>query len=97
MDPEVEAMKTGYYDRWRDRELVVIERVPDAGWVVHWHMEDSIAPPSEYATKREAVARVMQLMQTGVVAPQTRPESVCVGTVFTEADPPASDALSPDA
>lgn len=85
-DPEIDAMKDGYYARWRDREVLVIERIPDAGWVVHWHTESSIAPPTEYGTKREAVARVMQLMQTGVVAPQTWPESVCVGEVFTDGD-----------
>ena len=49
-----------------------------------------VGPPFSYPTLRKAAARLLQILGTGPVAPQTWSESVCIGTVTTEdgAQPP---------
>lgn len=48
---------------------------------VHVWTVDGVAPPSTYDTKRQAAARLLQLLKIGPVRPQTWPEEVCIGYV----------------
>lgn len=87
IDAELEQMRKGHYQRFAraDRVHFIVEI---GGHIeVHQHTPNGIAPPSTYNHKRQAVARVMQLMQTGMVAPQTWPEEVCIGFVQSDEDP----------
>jgi len=43
--------------------------------------EGNITPTTTKPTRREAVSRLMQLMNIGPVAPQTDPENICIGTI----------------
>ena len=42
----------------------------------------NVWPPTEKATARLVVSRLLQLLEIGPVAPQTEPERVCIGEVF---------------
>jgi hypothetical protein len=53
-------------------------------WSVSLEEGESIYPTTSYPTTRLAVARILQLLWLGPVAPQTHPESVCIGEVWTE-------------
>lgn len=44
----------------------------------------NIWPTITKPTARAVVARLMQLLEIGPVAPQIEPEQVCIGEVFTE-------------
>jgi hypothetical protein len=58
-----------------------------ADFVVHtwhglgWTHGAGVGPTSSYPTLRLAAARLLQLLGTGPVAPQTWPEDVCIGEV----------------
>jgi hypothetical protein len=49
------------------------------GWSVALEDGELIYPTIDYPTKRLAIARILQLLDLGPVAPQTHPESVCIG------------------
>jgi hypothetical protein len=87
IDNELQAMRQGHYERFAraDRVHFIVEI--DGRFEVHQHTPDGIAPPSTYNAGRQAVARVMQLMRTGPVAPQTWPEEVCIGFTQIEDEP----------
>ncbi len=74
------------------RQVWMIEE-SGAEFIVHrwtgqgWKHGAGVAPPSSYPTLRKAASRLLQLLETGPVAPQTYPESVCVGSVTLRGDP----------
>ena len=57
----------------------------DGQYEAHEWTPTGVAPPSTYPTRRAAVARLMQLMRVGPVAPQTHPEEACIGEIRQEA------------
>lgn len=84
-DPEIEDIRRENLERIATaRRCTMIVEI-DGRIEVHQHTPDSIAPSSAYNTPRQAVARVAQLLQAGPVAPQTWPETACIGEVSTEA------------
>lgn len=67
----------------------------------HFTLEQSddrgnVWPPTEKATARLIVARLSQLLEIGPVAPQTTPESVCIGQVFIEPDSASARPPTPE-
>lgn len=62
-----------------------------AGFVIDEETPDSVMPQTHKATAREAIARVMQLLQVGPVAPQTWPEEVCIGFIETKDSLPTEE------
>jgi hypothetical protein len=69
------------------RTIMIVEI--DGKFEVHEHTPTGIAPVSDYPTKQKAAARVLQLLHIGPVAPQTWPEAVCIGTVYSDEREPA--------
>ena len=89
MSDGIEAIRSENIARLsRARRTVMIVEI-DGVFEVHDHSGASIAPPSSYNTARQAVARVAQLLRTGPVAPQTWPETACIGSITTETDAPS--------
>lgn len=86
-DKEVARIKEDTFKVLADaRNVWMIEETGEGFTVRHWSAEgesseDGVAPSSDYPDKRKAAARLLQLLKTGPVAPQTWPEEVCVGTV----------------
>ena len=80
-DAEVEKFKADYFEAFRPREMWAIVDLPNGKFGVYWHSAESVGPLSEYNTKRQAAARLLQMLQCGPVAPQTWPEAICVGTI----------------
>ena len=78
---EIAQMRSEYHAAWLKRKVWVISENEDGSFTVHRHDPNGVAPPSEYPTLRKAAARLLQLLGTGVVPPQTWPENVCVGTI----------------
>lgn len=56
--------------------VAVVEK--DGEWWVLQHSESGVFPQSRHPSARLAVARVMQLLHVGPVAPQTHPETACI-------------------
>lgn len=84
-DPIVAEIQTEFLEANRlNRRWIILEA--NGQFEVHTHTSDGVAPPSVYPTARRAVARIMQLMNVGPVAPQTWPEEVCVGSVTFDDD-----------
>lgn len=84
-DKDVVAIKQSTFETLRDaRRVWMIEETGDGRYVVRDWMPDGVSPSSEYPDKRKAAARLLQLLHVGPVAPQTWPESVCVGTITYE-------------
>lgn len=54
------------------------------GYEVHQHTADSVFPPTLYRNKRDAAARVLQLLGIGPVGPQSYAEKICLGKIFSE-------------
>lgn len=67
------------------RTLMIVEI--DGQFEVHDHRLDGIGPPSTHPTARTAAARILQLLKTGPLAPQTWPEEVCIGSVDVSEQP----------
>jgi len=64
----------------------VIQEVAD-GWVLtQSDDEGNVCPDTHKATARGVIARLMQLMKSGIVAPQTKPEVVNIDIVTVKAD-----------
>lgn len=51
------------------------------GFIIEEQCGENIFPQTRKATAREVIARLMQIMNVGPVAPQTFPEEVCMGYV----------------
>jgi len=49
-----------------------------------WQYGAGVGPPHEYSTLRKVAARLLQLFDLGPVAPQTWPESTCIGEITVE-------------
>jgi hypothetical protein len=78
---DVPTIQREHFACWIGRKLWAIVEMPNGNFQVYEQSEDGVAPQSEYPTKRKAVARFMQLMRVGPVAPQTWPEEICIGRV----------------
>lgn len=79
-DRELEEIRDQAFGHLRQsRALMIVETAE--GFEVWDHSPTGIAPPSCYPTKREAAARLLQLLGIGPVAPQTWPEAACIGSV----------------
>jgi len=52
------------------------------GFLLGEERGESVFPQTFKPTSRTIVARLMQLMRIGPVAPQTEPEDICIGTVW---------------
>lgn len=85
-DHGIAEIRSHYHSDWLKRRLWAISENPDGSFTVHEHSPDGVAPPTEYQTMRKAVSRLLQIMGTGVVPPQTWPERVCIGTVEAHRD-----------
>ena len=72
------------------RVLSLTEHV-DGSWTINEYAGSSRWPPVHKPNTREMVARVMQLVGIGPVAPQISPEDVCIGSVTAE---PSSEGAS---
>ena|SRR5690349_15717571 len=89
-DEEINNIKCDHFDRFRNSHQVwFIEEVGGEFVVQEWSGPGykngaGVAPSSSYPTLRKAAARLLQLLGTGAVAPQTWPESVCIGEVTME-------------
>lgn len=98
-EEEIAKIKRDTFETFKDsrRVWIIEERV--AEFIVHnWTGEDAphgagVGPGSSYPTLRKAAARLLQLLHVGPVAPQTWPESVCIGSINSEPpdDPPHSN------
>ena len=60
------------------------------GFTIEEQCGENISPQTHKATAREVIARLMQIMNVGPVAPQTFPEEVCIGHVETAQTIPAT-------
>lgn len=87
LDPDIVALQDAFLDKNRRRNRWIVMENDDGYYEVHVHTEDGVAPPSVYPSKRLAVARLMQLLGVGPVAPQMTPEAVEVGNVEIEGLP----------
>lgn len=89
-DEEISEFKRNTFDTFKDSRQVWIIEERGAEFIIHtWNGSShthgaGIGPPSSYPTLRKAAARLLQLLHTGPVAPQTWPEEVCVGTITTD-------------
>jgi hypothetical protein len=89
-DEEIAKIKRDTFETFKGsrRVWIIEERV--AEFIVHtWSGEDApygagVGPGSGYPTLRKAAARLLQLLHVGPVAPQTWPESVCIGNINFE-------------
>jgi hypothetical protein len=76
----VDEIKAQHFERLKGEHVwLVVEN--GNGWEVHEWLPDGVCPPASYDTKRKAASRLLQLLRTGPVAPQTWPEKVCIGFV----------------
>lgn len=83
LDPEIVEMQNAYHEEFRRKRRWIIVEEAD-GYSMHEWSIDGVAPPSAYPTKRQVAARLLQLFHIGPVAPQTWPESVCIGSISIE-------------
>jgi hypothetical protein len=84
---EVEQIKREIFEAIKGCKLLMVVETEDGFTVHQWH-PDGVAPTSTYDTNRKAAARLLQLLHIGPVAPQTWPETACIGTI--DAAPPES-------
>ena len=83
-DPEVADIQYQWLVDHRQAQRWMITEDHD-GFTVHEHSADGVAPPSTYATKELAAARLLQLLGLQApITPQTWPESVRVGYIAKE-------------
>lgn len=85
---DVAEIKRENYAAFIDREMWAIIDLPNGRFGVYWQSAGGVGPTTEYNTKRQAVARLLQLIGTGPVAPQTWPEEICVGYVDMAGEQP---------
>lgn len=77
----VDDCKNDMAARIRNARAIAIVENSDGTVTVEQWSKDSVCPSVTYPNKREAAARVLQLLGIGPVAPQTWPETVCIGSV----------------
>jgi hypothetical protein len=66
-------------------EQFVVTKYSDGSWTLDQNDESgNVWPQVKKTTPRQVVARLMQLLEIGPVAPQITPEEVCIGEVFTD-------------
>ena len=80
MDKEIAEIAEENRNAWAGKRLWAIVEEAN-GYIVHSHAPDGVSPSSRHGTKREAAARVMQLLHVGPVAPQTHPETAVISNV----------------
>ena len=80
MDKEIAEIAEENRNAWAGKRLWCVVEEAD-GYYVHSHAPDGVSPSSRHGTKREAVARLMQLLHVGPVAPQTHPETAVISNV----------------
>ncbi len=68
---------------WAGKKIWVIVEDED-GFTVHQHSPDGVAPTSTYPSAGKAMSRLLQLLHIGPVAPQTHPETACIGEVTSD-------------
>jgi hypothetical protein len=86
MDIQVLSIKRAHYERFKKGHILMVEETA-SGWRVHEWTVDGVAPQSDYETPEAALARAAQLLKiTEAVAPQSWPETVCVGSVSVWAE-----------
>lgn len=86
LDPDITAIQEHWLTVYRPTHRWIIVQEPE-GFSVHDHSIDGVGPPSDYKTKVEAAARLLQLL--GIkepVTPQNWPERVCIGYVSSLSD-----------
>lgn len=89
-DETIAQIKRETFEIFKDSPHVWIIEERGAEFIVHsWYGAThghgaGVGPPSDYPTLRKAAARLLQMLGCGAVAPQTWPESVCVGSVNSE-------------
>ena len=83
---DVPTIQRAHFESWVGRKVLAIIEMPSGEFEVYNQTADGVAPPSDYPSMRKAVARLLQLAGTGAVAPQTWPESVCIGHVALRDD-----------
>lgn len=103
-DRVIDEIKVDTFERFLlgARRVWIIEENPLGDFTVHsWSGPEGkhgagVAPAAAYPTLRKAAARLLQLLETGPVAPQTWPEDVCIGTVTIESgeEKSAAEALA---
>lgn len=85
MDKRVLEIKDETFQSIRTAQRVWVIEGCEGGFMVHQWTHDGVAPPSVYPALRQAAARLLQLLRTGAVAPQTWPEEICIGYVDIDA------------
>lgn len=86
-DEIIAKIKRDTFDLFKDSRRIWIMEERGSEFIVHmWSGSGAkngagVSPCSCYPTLRKAAARLMQLFATGPVAPQTWPESVCIGEI----------------
>lgn len=80
-EEEIADIKQETFDMFKTSPRVWIIEERDERFIVHRWTPGGVGPASDYPTRRKAAARLLQLLEVGAVAPQTWPESVCIGTV----------------
>ena len=83
MDKEIAEIAEDNRSAWAGKRLWAIVEEAE-GWAVHQHSLDGVSPSTLYPTKRAAIARLMQLLSIGPVAPQMHAETACIGNVETQ-------------
>lgn len=90
-DGQILEIKREWRQQWLTAtNLWVIHETADGRFQVEHHSSDGpgssngVSPPTSYNTKRQAAARLLQLLACGPVAPQSWPEAICIGSTTTE-------------
>ena len=87
----VSEIQEDWLERNRFTNRWVIVQEPE-GYSVHVHSIHGVAPSKVYATKEEAAARLLQLLNIGLpVTPQDWPEKVEISFVSDETHEPSYD------
>ena len=61
------------------RVFIITERYDGTFTIAENTADGSVWPTTEKPNARAAIARLMQLLDIGPVAPQTIPENICIG------------------
>ena len=79
-DSEIEAMADHHWELGRGKHRYLLIDLGDH-WTLREMTRDSVMPPCDKNTPREIAGRLLQLLQTGPVAPQSFPEEICVSEI----------------
>jgi hypothetical protein len=85
-DETVAEIKQETFDTFKSSRNVWIIEERGAEFIVHRWTPGGVGAANDYPTLRKAVARLLQLLKVGPVAPQTWPEEVCIGNVTVDSD-----------